>query len=239
MNGEEREARKSLWVAHYLGELPPDERRRVEAELRADPEEAAECERLAAGVRQWSSQATPGRPLDLQAVYSAAAPERQAAEAGSCAPAMKRPRRAGAWALAAAAPALVAFALTQVKFTIAWGDKALHWGQGAAPATGVAEVDSTELAAIHARLDEIQLALRETDEQINSVALESVRQNLALAADVQSALARLTARQDQESRTRYRDVQQLISLTQWDGGSPGEFALVEGSPAAESSGARE
>ena len=60
-----RDERTERWLAYFLGEVEPEERERIEAELRASPEEAEQVRRLVESVSRWAKTPPAYTPLRM------------------------------------------------------------------------------------------------------------------------------------------------------------------------------
>lgn len=192
--------RDKRWLAYFLGDATPDERERVEAELRDGPDDAAAFRALVEGVSAWAKEPVPYVPVDLDALETA-----KAAGHAQTAP----PRLARVWfarAAALAALALVVLGLSQVQFTLALGDTALHWGrQGGPEATARVAQDVQSLTR---QVQRLEWATEETGAKIQSLALR----NAAVEEQFRNAAIRLAHNQRVEAQTRYRSFQDLHEL---------------------------
>lgn len=167
--------RDERWIAYLLGECEPDEREKIEAEMRAIPDEAARVRALVEGVSDWVGEPTPYSPVDLEEL------ERRL-DVGTLTGSSKRWRL---WAPLAVAAALVVVALTQVQFTVEWGDTALHWGQET-PDVETA-MNTAQLDTLAQRIGELEQAALETNRYIEALAI----QDLVLDDQLRNATTRL------------------------------------------------
>lgn len=188
---QEREQR---WIAYALGDLDPEEREAIQAEMAKDPETAASVQHAVNLVRQWAKS-----PVELPESPTSAV-ER---ESGKRAGAMQSVPR---WFWGAAAAALLLVAVAQTQFTLTVGDTTFSWG-----ATEQQALDN----GVSERLDLVadRLAALETQSQDTVAALQSYFvQNVALERDFREAVAQLERNQQIESLTRYEDMRRLVQL---------------------------
>lgn len=192
--------RDKRWLAYFLGDATPDERERVEAELRDAPDDAAAFRALVEGVSAWAKEPVPYVPVDLEALERA-----QAAACAQPAP----PRLARVWfarAAALAALALLVLGLSQVQFTLALGDTALHWGRQSAPEATTAL--SQDVQTLTRQVQHLERVTEETGGKIQSLALR----NAAVEEQFRNAAIRLAHNQRVEAQARYRGFQDLQEL---------------------------
>ena len=180
--------REDRWLAYYLGELPESERRAVEEEFEADPALAADMKDFLRDVETWAKRPVPGEPMDIDAVRQHEAPGRGGFKALR-------------WPLSFAAAALFLFALTQVQFSLEFGDTQFAWGQ--APSAV-----NTGLPELQARLDAMEAAQASTQAAVETVAMQTV----VLEENLNTTAATLAAAQQQETIARYRDMEQLLAF---------------------------
>jgi hypothetical protein len=189
---EERSAR---WYAYYLGELPEAERAGVEAELAAAPVEAEEVRRVCLGVETWASEPIAGKPLDVHGIFNQADAPFGAA----------KPRRMAvltkAWPWAAAAAFLIA--ISQISFSIQFGDSTIAWGQAIQQPAGGVPSEAIE------RLNAIETAAAKTQADIATVATRAA----SIETEMRDTTAELAYNQQLESQARYSDVQRILTLT--------------------------
>lgn len=184
----QNDMREERWLAYYLGELPESERRAVEHELEADPALAADMKAFMRDVESWAKRPVQGEPMEIDAL-------RQQSETEKHGIGTLR------WPLAVAAAALFLFALTQVQFSVQFGDAAFAWGQ--APAT-----DNAAVAELQARLNAMEAAQASTQAAVETVAMQTV----VLEENLNTTAATLAAAQQQEAIARYRDMEQLLAF---------------------------
>ena len=191
-----KDPREERWLAYHLGELPESDRRAVEDELEADPALAATMEHFMRDIGAWAKRPVPNERMDIDTVRSQPDPRQNVLGALR-------------WPMTAAAAALFLFALTQVQFSVQFGNTTFAWGK--APA------ENTAVEALQVRLDEMESAQASTQAAVETVAM----QTLALEESLNTTAATLAAAQQQEAIARYRDMEQLLALA----ASSGEMQL--------------
>jgi hypothetical protein len=203
-NHEQREQR---WIAYFLGEGDPVERRRTEQELREAPEEAERIRVLCTAVTQWAQEEVPPSPLALSELPVGDLEFQRA----------KKQRTSAMWkALPWAAAAVFLLALSQVSFSVTMGDTTFAWGAGGAPQTAD--------PAIATRLATLETASAEANELASAVALRTMN----LETELRDTAAELAQNQRLESEVRYRDMARLLTLLSPNSGYPAEFASLAG-----------
>lgn len=199
------EERDQRWIAYHLGDLSEDEKAKVEAELREDPEKAIQFKELIEGIERWAAEPVPYTPLEISDLRLDRTQPFGSGEAESWSGASRRgPAMAWTWTLAAAA--LLVFALSMTEFTISFGQTELTWGRPAAdPAVG--EV-SAQLAGIASELGELAQETLVSRDQIRQLA----EWNAEIEHDFLLTTTELMRIQADESQMRYQDDQNLLTL---------------------------
>jgi len=194
--------REQRWIAYLLGETPPEERARIEDELREAPGEAERLRAVVDTVATWAKAPVSYSPLrvqDLDLDEEEAAP----APAGRTTPLARR-RWLAAATLAAAAAFL--FALSQVSFTLQYGDKALHWG-GQAATEAPAGLGQT-VDALATRVQGLEQAAIDAHGLIQALQW----QNAAMDEEFRNAALRLARSQRETAQIWYRDLNSAVYL---------------------------
>jgi len=185
--------RRERWLAHLLGEAPPEVRDVIEAEMREERGEAAALRAVVEGVSRWAKEPVSCPPKDARWFHR-----------GLSGVSRRVWRR---WALAAAAAVLLVLAASQARFSVSVGDVTFRWRQEASNAgQNVYEKQVPELAERIQRLEEVSEIVAG---QIESLAL----QNAAFQEQLRIAAVRLAYSQRAQAEARYRDIEGFLQLT--------------------------
>lgn len=178
------------WMSYFLDECDAKERDAIAEEIRKYPEEAEAVRMLCTQVRTWAKEEVDTAPLDLSQVYANDVQH------------LSLFRRATRSALPWAAAALFVFALSQVSFSVSFGDNVFAWGQQPA-------LETTDTDALIERLHALEAATTETGEFVEAIA----QQTLALQDNLEETATELSIKQEMESIARYRDIERLINMS--------------------------
>ena len=199
-----KEEQRKRWLAHFMGEGAPEDRARIEAELREAGREAAVLERVVRGVSAWAKDPVPYAPMDLEHFKSESTARRWYSRIILA----RLPQSGRAWAGVVAAVALLILAASQVQFSVSFGDLTLRWGQVASPVAGAPGREN--LPSLDRRVEQLEYAMRGAAVQIQSL----VQQNAVLEDQLRNAAVRLAYSQRAQAQARYRDMQDLIYLAE-------------------------
>jgi len=194
-----RDERTERWLAYFLGEGEAEERERIEAELRASPEEAEQVRRLVENVSRWAKAPVAHTPLRMEELPIEGGRLEVAPKAG------RRPFRLR-WSWAWVAAAVFVLALTQARFSITAGDVIFNWGRQESQA-GLERIHN-DVQRLAEQLQEVQQATAQNQEQVQAVALRY----LLLEKEFQQATEQLARNQRIEAVRRYQDTQSLLRL---------------------------
>lgn len=194
--------REQRWFAYLLGEVAAEEGARIEAEMKAAPEEAAELKQLFESLAAWGRAPQPYQPLRVQDLDLGEA----LSDAPQDTPSHTRKRailmRPWPWAVAA----MFLLAASQVSFTFTLGDATVSWGrqEHAQETTTPDSVDPN----ITQRLEALEQHAVETGELVETVATTT----LLLQDWLETTANELGYIQRAETQARYRDTQRLFQL---------------------------
>ncbi|MBI4558278.1 MAG: hypothetical protein HY706_11910 [Candidatus Hydrogenedentes bacterium] len=194
---------RERWLAYLLGDIPPEERDAVEAEMRQSPDEVAALRAVVEGVSRWANEPVPHSPATVQVFES---------ETGAAASGFRNerpsPRFRRGWSYGVAAAAvLLGLLVSQARFSVSIGDVTFRWRQEVP--TTIGTVQREELLALQDRTHRLEEAANIVAAQIEILAVE----NAALRDQLQTAAVRLAYNQRAESVARYWDIQGLLQLT--------------------------
>ncbi len=200
-------SREDQWMAYHLGELPEEDRARVEAELNASPELAESYRRFAAAITAWATEEVPDRPFDF-ATFRAAQENRESPDADATVPASPRKKFSwpGRWTWALAAAALLLFALSGTQFTLTFGSATLRWGT-AKQSAGEEETLQAQLNQAREQLVLLQGGLEQNTEILQAIA----RRQIETEKHFTEVTKRLGYYQQVEAAMRYRDTNALMN----------------------------
>ncbi len=198
--------RDDPWMAYHLGELPESERARVEAELKASPEQAESYRRFTAALGAWATEKVPERPFDFQAFRTKQESGRAVDVLAVPSPALRKksflPGRL-AWGLAAAAFFL--FALSRTHFTLTLGNTTIRWG-------AAERSDDEDALRSQLKKTEEQLALLQGGMEQNTGILQTIAQRqIDTEKHFTEVTDQLSYYQQVEAATRYRDTNALMN----------------------------
>ena len=200
------EDRESRWFACLLGDVTEEERLEIEAEMEDAPEEAAHVRQLFEAVSGWAHEPVPHTPVDFSqfpqpADYAVPDP----APASPIRRLARVPLQPWFWAAAA----LFLLALTQVQFTISFGDATLAWGQP----LELPQTDEAATGELEERLAIIEDWALDSDEFLQAVALCT----MDIEEGLEFATTELARTQRIEAQTRYNESQRLWQLIRQSG----------------------
>ena len=204
---KEMDEREERWTAYYLGESSPEEKEAIEAELRENPEAQKEFDRLIVGVKGWAKEPVASQPLDVSHFGRPDTPVGLENEIGSSSgKRIKRANRPLSLAIGIAAAALFVFALSQIQFSLQFGETAFVWGKS---------LSSERLDDLQAQvgrnaieLEQVELWAAGNTREIKDIVLT----NLAMRDIFAQSTAQLVRMQEVESQTRYKDMKSVLTL---------------------------
>jgi hypothetical protein len=165
----------------------------------ASPQESEEARRLIAAVRAWASEPVEFTPLDVASLdlRLEPAPDRPASWDGRRL--LPGPRLG--WAMAAAA--LLFLAAWRAEFSLALGEKSIHWGRG--PAIERARTIDARMSLLQSELASVRSS--------HQAYLDLLRlRDQTLEKEILATHNEFDRRLSQESKTRYTDFRTFLEI---------------------------
>jgi hypothetical protein len=193
--------REERWYAYLLGDTDAVESQKVEAEMRAHPEEAAEARHAFEQLHAWSAEPVEYEPFDLSSV-----PHKDAVQIQSEFGIKRRKRWAWLRPNPLIAAAVLLLALTQVQFSISAGGNTFAWGNNP-----VAESPVQNDVEMVSRLETLEKAATEIESAIEVL---GVRDSV-MAERFEQDTTQLARNQQLESQARLRDMHRMMLWTEY------------------------